>query len=204
MKIDRRNFAVTVSHINKIKSDYILKHLPAKPTDDPAKFEIDVKIFCILAHAALEEFFENIALVVLEQSVDAFLTSGAINKSLLAMIAAGSERIRIPDRDEPDEIKPFNNIRDILIAFKSEHSVYIQQENHGINLHHLRALFYPLYIEIPSNVKYKSSVQKLANFRGEYAHKQTYSKLLSPEDAVKIVADSLRFAKCFFTSIKPL
>lgn len=73
------------SYIVELEQTFIAKHIPAKPEATPENYMFDVKSYCILSYAALEEYFETIALKVMDESIDCFL-NGKLKKPLIAIM----------------------------------------------------------------------------------------------------------------------
>jgi len=54
-------------HIELLEKTFISPFIPAEPSTTPDKYEHHVKAYCILCHAAFEEYFETIALSVMKK-----------------------------------------------------------------------------------------------------------------------------------------
>ena len=67
--------------------------------------------------------------------------------------------------------------------------------NHGASPKYIRKLLVPVGIDFNPDANTKNSIIKLAKSRGDYAHKGRVSRVMSPEDAEKIVADYLAFSE---------
>src|SRR5438128_7254270 len=57
--------------IKLISEEFISRYLPANPEEGPDVYHQHVKAFCILAHAAFEEFVEQVSLALMMNAVDA-------------------------------------------------------------------------------------------------------------------------------------
>ena len=49
--------------IDLISAEFVARYFPAKPEEGPDVYHQHVKAFCILAHAAFEEFVEQVSLI---------------------------------------------------------------------------------------------------------------------------------------------
>lgn len=62
-------------------------------------------------------------------------------------------------------------------------------KNHGVSIFYLRNLLIPVAIEITQDANLLNSLRKLAEGRGDYAHKGRAKMVLAPEDAKRYVED---------------
>jgi hypothetical protein len=63
------------SEIDTLEQRYLAKFLPANPEDGPEEFQYDVKSFCVLAHAAFEEFVETVSEELMQKIETDFLSN---------------------------------------------------------------------------------------------------------------------------------
>jgi hypothetical protein len=154
-------------------------------TASPESYELDVRAYCILAHAALEEYFEQIALTVMDRSIQNWLQPmPVINDTLLTLLAYSDEKIDY-------EGSPFQNVKTILEKGRQTLSYEISFHNHGISNKHLSKILLPVSLQISDDVNLQNSLNKLVEQRGTFAHKGRIKNVLSPEDAKKYVSDCL-------------
>ena len=182
-----------VNYVKDVEKKFISRYLPPKPEDGPDIYGLDVRSYCVLVHAALEEFFEKIAIYVMDESVAYFL-KGIWKKPLLAMVSHARERLKVEPMDNVNEQTAFDCIRNILANFKTQFSNEIHA-NHGTSIDCLRKLLMPVYINIPDDVNWRNSLGQLTKDRGSMAHKQVVDRIPSPEDVHKYVKDSLEMAR---------
>ena len=160
------------------------------PLEPPDKYKLDVRSFCVLAHAAFEEFLEQLSLYLLNEIETNFVNNLRISYSSLCLLHfKGTDKD--PDDDTwTDDDKLYDRLRIQLNEIKSNYSNYIIENNHGINLKYLKKLLIPLGIDLPSNVRDITALQNLAKYRGAYAH-TSFRKdfVVSPEDAWNCVND---------------
>ncbi len=61
-------------HIEDLQKTFIDAFIPTDPSTGPEEYEHQVRAYCILCHAAFEEYFENIALKVMSLSLNEWKT----------------------------------------------------------------------------------------------------------------------------------
>lgn len=189
------------SEIAGLEGRFISKWLPADPTIQPEAFEHDVKAFCVLAHAAFEEFAEDIALIVVQAAKDAWLNQ-RFSKASVAMLLAYSSKLDIVEEEATKQSKVFDQIRTKLDECAAAHSVALSR-NHGFSLKYLRNILTPVAIDIPEDdVQLMASLRDLTEARGSYAHSlakraiygqwKRAGRPMVPEAARDTVADCLK------------
>lgn len=155
-------------------------------------YEFEVKAFCILSHAALEDYFEAIALIIIDKSIEKWIKDRTINDSLLMLVGYINERIRIDD-NTPQETNTFEYLREHIELIKEKFSNMVNR-NHGISLYHLRQLLLPVAINIKDDADLKDSLNKFSETRGFYSHKKIRNTK-SPEDMRKYIEDCKIFCE---------
>lgn len=181
-------------HIALLEKTFIYPFIPAEPSTMPDKYEHHVKAYCILCHAAFEEYFETIALRVMTKSIDCWLHDRKYNDTLVTLVSYYGLKLKVNLDESNEEIKIFDYLRDVFDEVKKMFSKDVY-ENHGISLKYLRSLLIPVAIDIKNDVNLLNSLRKLAGERGEYAHKRLIKNILSPEDAKNYVGDCLELCK---------
>jgi hypothetical protein len=183
-----------VGYIAKLEARFVAIHIPTNPSDTPDKYELDVRAYCVLAHAAFEDFVERVALRVVNSAYDAWLTKRQINNVLLLLLAWSGQKLKIDDDDKNPETTCFDYLRPILEEAKDAFARAIHN-NHGVSKLYLRELLTPASINLSNDPNWQNALGKLAEGRGEYAHKGTVKKVMSPEDSKKHVNDVLALCK---------
>jgi hypothetical protein len=178
------------AYIKELAVKFIDKHLPADPSIEPSAYAHDVKAFCVLSHAAFEEFIEQVVLAVSSHAVDRWLARKRVNDVILALLSWHGAKLKIDDDEGSPETKPFDYLRPLIVEAKAEFSRKVHNNN-GISIFYLRGLLIPVAIEIKQDVNLLNSLQKLAEGRGTYAHKGRVKTVLAPEDARRHVQDVL-------------
>jgi hypothetical protein len=180
--------------IERIEKHFLTSHLSSVALGPPKQQEVlDVAAYAVLAHGALENFVEGLGLWTLER-----LERTWIHRRR----ATGSTASILLYRDAPPlslDMTPgvlvFDNVRTALQGAKSETSKRIEQ-NQGISLRHLRALFRPLGIDVPEDPLLAASLDSLVSLRHQWAHQYRFGAkvIKSAKDVQKIVGDCLVLA----------
>ena len=164
--------------------------------EHPSDYSLDVHSFCILSHAAFEEFIEDVTLYSVDRIESEFKGKPRrYSYATLCLLHFDDHQKCINDESQWPDI--FNDyLLERISARKSELSKYAMQENHGIDIKYLRKLLLPIGIEVPRNPIETSALSLLKSIRGAYAHSYARNqKPISPEDAEKIVYDVLGMVK---------
>lgn len=180
-------------YIANLADKFINQYIPVNPEIGPEEYEYFVRAYCLLVHAAIEEYIEEVALKVMKKSIDGWINEKKIVDSLLTIVAYYGLQLKIDEGE--DEIKIFDYLRKLFDKAKKDFSNDVDK-NHGIAIINLRHLLIPIGIDIKPDINLKNSINKLSSERGIYAHFQKGErkgprKPLSPEDAKKYVEDCL-------------
>jgi len=187
--------------LDEYKNKFIIRFLPVDPQVGPDEYELDIKAYCLMSHAAFEEYYEQIALIVMKISIDYWLLHRISSDSAIMLISRYGLSYDLPEEDEVQETKVYDHIRLMLEKAKSRFSTDVYN-SHGASPKHLRSLLIPVGIDfLPDPISSNSMIQ-LAKQRGTYAHHGFARSVLSPEDAVKYVEDCLKFAKEISNKVK--
>lgn len=187
--------------LSKTKNDLeqkFLVHYFNDPLVEPETFKLDVKSYCVLLHAAIEDFIEGVVLNVYKASHDLFLEEGVITIPFMySLHLSGVLEKRWSEIAEDDveiskgevlypvsPIEYFLNSNYICEPFI--HSILTS--NHGISRKYIKKIVMILGIHVDfSDVMY-SDWKSIADYRGAYAHsdisyidKTKAKKPLSPE-----------------------
>lgn len=149
--------------------------------------ELDLRSYCVLSHAAFEEFAENMSLKVLDEITKNFSNTKQISVGLIMLLHI---------KGSPEDIDKIDLLYDYILEklkdIKSSFSKEIATNNHGVSLKYLKRMFIPIGIDIPNNSRLISSLDQLAKYRGDFAHKFSSKKIKtipSPLDLVSYVSD---------------
>lgn len=188
----------TKRYIQSLEGSYLSKYL-ADPTTTPTDYDLDVKSYCILCHAAFEEFAETIAISVMNKTVDNFVLHHRVTESLVSLMhfkASGESYLNKYEEDDKIEIiTSYNYIRERLSEIKDRFSKEVFN-NHGVSLKYIKQLLMPVAIDVPNDPTLLNSLKQLAKERGAYAHKflerGSIKRSIAPEDAKNIVNDCIK------------
>jgi HEPN superfamily RiboL-PSP-like protein len=190
--------------IKLIFDEFIARYLPAKPEEGPDVYHQHVKAYCILAHAAFEQFVEQVSLALMMNAVDNWYKNRTMNSSLVALLLFYKSSIVSNENEDEDQQRNFEQVRSGIDAAKRSHSRAIF-DNHGFSLKYLRSILTPVAIDLSNDPSLSNSLRTLADARGSYAH--TIAKLgmfvdknkamhpMTPEKARDVVNDCLSLCK---------
>jgi hypothetical protein len=183
-------FADLTAYVGELSVKFVNAYIPADPSISPSSYALDVRAYCVLSHAAFEEYFEAVVMTVANKAVDGWVLSRKINDVIPALLTWHGAKLKIDEDAKNAETKPFDYLRGLLTDAKAAFSNEVFN-NHGVSIVYLRKLLIPVAIEIKNEPTLLNSLQKLADGRGAYAHKGRVKTIMAPEDAVKYVGDIL-------------
>src|SRR5262245_6354038 len=178
------------SHIDELAVKFVDKYIPADPNTPPAVYELDVKAYSVLCHAAFEEFIEDVVLTVADHSVNQWIMAKKHTDVIMALLSCHGAKLKIDQDEKSPEKKPFDYLRPLVEEAKATFSKEVKG-NHGVSVLYLRGLLIPVAIEVTQNLNLLNSLKKLTASRGDYAHKGRVKAVLAPEDAKRYVSDVL-------------
>jgi hypothetical protein len=168
-------YTATETYISSLEKSFLDKHLE-NPLSTPDDYDYDVKSYCILCHAALEDYMETIALKVLDKAIENYVNHHHLSESIVTLMHFKAPSV--------------NNYFE-----KLEDNAPLTMQNHGASLKYIRQLLMPVAIDIPNDPQLLNSLQLLANERGFFAHKFQQSgnlkRSIEPEKAKIIMEDCL-------------
>jgi hypothetical protein len=137
------------SHVDELTQKFLATYIPADPSIPPESYAHDVKAYCMLSHAAFEEFFEGIALSLTEYATNKWLAERKVNDILIALLCWHGAKMKIDDDETSPEKRPFEYLRPLVDSAKVSFSREVHK-NHGVSILYLRGLLVPVGIEIPA------------------------------------------------------
>lgn len=179
------------NYILELIIKYIEPH--KEQLEKPDYYKLDVNSFCILCHAAFEEFLEDVTLYSIDRIEREFKSKiRKISYATICLLHFDEHPLGLTE-DQKWESNYLNDyLSKRLEERKTELSKYAIKENHGIDIKYLRKLLLPIGIDVPRDLKELGSLNTLKNIRGTYAHSfARTNKPLSPEDAMNAVFDVL-------------
>jgi hypothetical protein len=178
--------------IKEVESRFLQPHLASATLGPPSRKEIlDVAAYVVLAHGAIESFAESLAHWLLGRSVKSWTYKKRTTRCTASLLLYQ----RAPPNDTPPT-SVFDNIRAALDEAKTKVSRDIY-ENHGITLDHMRSLFMPLGVDVPSDPILVASLDLLVAMRHQWAHHDhRHAKVVKSAKDVRItVSDCVALAQ---------
>jgi hypothetical protein len=188
-------------HLSAHRQQFIAPHLPADPQANPQSFATDVKAYCVLSHAALEDYFETVSLSIMSQAIDRWTNTRQLSDCIIMLLGRYGLHYSFNDDDTGGDLRVFDSVREILAEAKIRFSRDIH-DNHGVSLRHLRKLIAPIGFDFIPDANASNAFIQLSKERGLYAHKGRALQVLSPEDADAFVSDCLRYAEWLRDEVK--
>ena len=184
-------FKALENHILELGLKYIDSH--RNPLETPRDYNLDVHSFCILCHAAFEEFLEDITLYSINRICMEFNSKKRkFSYATFCFLHFDNHSLCLTDENKWKSTRLNDYLASRLAERKSELSNYATKENHGIDVKYLRKLLLPIGIDIPHDARELVSLETLKNIRGTYAHSYARNNnFLAPEDAENAVFDVL-------------
>lgn len=191
----REIFQELQGRILEYEERFISKFVPADPQVGPEEYELDVKAYCLLAHASLEEFFERVALKVMSHATDGWISRREVSETTVMLLGKYGLKYGLPAKDsKAGNVSVFEHIRGMLDEAKTRFSADVSM-NHGMSPRYLEGLLVPVGPDFRPNGNMLNSLSHLARQRGAYAHKGLVRTVMAPEDAQKYVSDCMQFAE---------
>jgi hypothetical protein len=178
------------AYVTELSKKFVDCYIPADPNASPDSYAHDVKAYCLLSHAAFEEFIEGVALGLTDYATQQWLSYRKVSDVIIALLCSHGGKIIIDEDENSPETKPFDYLRPLIDDAKASFSKAIHK-NHGVSILYLRNLLIPVAIEITQDPNQLNSLKKLTEGRGNYAHKWREKTVFAPEDAKGYVQDVL-------------
>lgn len=173
-------------YLIELEYKYIDTHVD--PLEKPEAYKLDVRSYCVLSHAAFEEFVENVCICTLDEIMCKFSNTQRISYSTLCLLHFNGSSKTIDDWDNNNRV--YDYLLNQLGNIKRDFSNYIMSQNHGVGLKYLKKLLVPLGLYTPLDVKHSAALDNLTQWRGSYAHTSHRNiRSLAPEDARSCVRD---------------
>lgn len=175
-------------YLLELEDKYIDIH--KDPLENPETYKLDVRSYCVLSHAAFEEFVENVCLYALNEIEDKFVNTQRISYSTLCLLHFNGNNKTIDDDSWNNNDRIYDYLLAQLKSIKSVFSKYIVNQNHGVGIKYLKKLLIPLGLYTPLDIKHLTSLDNLTQYRGGYAHTSHRNiRSLAPEDAKIYIRD---------------
>jgi hypothetical protein len=234
------------NHCFRLYSGFLKPYVQTKSLLPMQGEEDNVKAFCVLAHAAFEEYFEKLTIRTIECSYKKYKTQtfvksipssqkelDELNKNISQLLKTlllssaytiysnnsdtlktHKSKLELASQLQKNGVNlTLNNISELTKKTDSYTKEVLKEVvsffngsiegNHGASLKYLLKLLIPVGIDIPEELSLLNSLQKVAQFRGTYAHtKGNLTSILSASDIVKYVTDAFELCKRIDASIK--
>ena len=109
-----------------IEEKYLQSHIGTM--EQPSDYMFDVRSYCILCHAAFEEFIESICLNLLQDVFDNFINNQRVSYSTLCLLHFQCEADELNDDNWADDQKLYDYIRNKLNKIKKTFSNYVMEK----------------------------------------------------------------------------
>jgi hypothetical protein len=220
------------------------KHVKASSLKPTQEEEVSVKAFCVLAHAAIEEFIETICRDTLHKAylkykskiVLAKIPSNAaelsiVNSAIIQLIetlilasnftifsSSNSDALkshkskleRVTEMYKSGQMPTLNDLTELTKKSDSYTKELLKEtkrffdghieSNNGASLKYLLRLLIPVGIDIPNTIEL-NSLQKLAEYRGDYAHGKGFTQIISASDLAGYAIDVAKLCKSIELSV---
>jgi hypothetical protein len=185
------------TYMEHLRITFLDKYLH-DPLANPQEYELQIRAYCVLAHAALEEYFENVAVNVLSECINQWKNSGKLQDSLIAIsihYLAQEPKKDLPSiKGAENQVHKFDSLlKGILALAEAWFKDYAFQKNHGAGISYLKRLLQPVGIDISNNIIQLASLDFLVTRRGDVAH--TFSKQITtshtPQAFLNSISDCL-------------
>ena len=183
--------SILEKHIAELEGKFIKPHVPTLPTTTPESYDLDVRAYCVLSHAAFEQYVEEVSLNLALDAVKGWLQNKSLNRTLLGLLAFQKDRLPVDENEGTPEVSFFNHIRVASEQAKAAFSSYLIRENHGVSAKYLRLMLLSVGLDVPDNPRWLGSLRQLANQRGDTAHRSKVKKIPSPDDVRLWVQDCM-------------
>lgn len=184
------------AHITALEIKFIRLHLPVGVATLPSSYDLDVRAFCVLSHAAFEQFVEDVCFGLAQDAWGAWVNNQCCSQPLLALMTFQSDKLEI-DGDEKNAETTFSAyIREGSDKSKNAFTNFLRLKNNGVSVKYLRKMLLPVGLNVPDEARWLGSLNKLTCERGNLAHTFHVKKITSPADARIWVQDCMEmFAK---------
>lgn len=139
---------------------------------------LKVRSYILLAHAALEEYLEELAISAARQACKQFKDNGQLSLALVGLISAGVlDEIAVGKARKKATQDLFNNIEAFVDEALTRFSLIVK-DNHGIKRHNQISLLLPIGFDPEAvDAATLAALDSFGTKRGDIAHKAKISKV---------------------------
>lgn len=93
------------AYVTELAAKFVDHYIPADPKASPDSYALDVKAYCVLSHAAFEEFIEGVALGLTDYATTQWLSHRKVSDVIIALLCSHGGKIKIDeDENSPEKI----------------------------------------------------------------------------------------------------
>ncbi|WP_139362313.1 HEPN domain-containing protein [Hymenobacter sp. CRA2] len=178
----------------ELENKFVVAHAK-NPLAAPNDYDLDVKAYCVLAHAAFEEYIEQVGIIVAKAIVENYKYRQVVNDALLMLVHSQASYISLYKEGPPESIDTvFDYLRNKLEELVENFEKSIDR-SHGFGYKYVDKVLVPLAIDLTKDSTLLASYKSLTKERGAYAHKRNqygvFYRSIAPEKAQDIVGDCL-------------
>ena len=206
--------------------------------------EVNVKAFCVLAHAAIEEFIETLCKETLHKAYIKYKSKTIITKIPISAIELSrvnlgivqlietlvlasnfsifsssqsdalkgykSKLERVTEIYRSGQLPSLNELTELTKRTDSYTKEILKdttrffdshiESNNGASLKYLLRILIPVGIDIPNSIEL-NSLQKLSEYRGDFAHGKGVTQIISASDLAAYAIDVVKLCKAIEESI---
>ena len=144
----------------KIRINQLKEHFKVETKEEglSSRDEDLVRAFVVLSHAEFENYFEDVALFLINQANDEWKQTNKANYNLASLLAMS---------DKVEKNTPIQTIIGMMIGNYKK----LIKDNHGIKSHNIRSMYKPIGYNIDSfDSVFISDLDTFGSFRGQIAH----------------------------------
>lgn len=231
-------------HSYRLYLTFLKEHVKSNNLIPTHQEEDCVKAFCVLSHAAIEDYVEKLTLRTIAGAhkrfgdavfVDNFITTQdeldlrnrQLNQLVKTLVLASTYSVfstnnsealkkhkskleaiglRNVDNFTADDLNNFTKksesyAKDIVKETKKFFESTVK-DNHGASLKYILKLLIPVGIDVPNDLNLLNSLQKMAKYRGSFAHSQgNLIQVMSASDMLSYIMDVIKLCMKIDSSV---
>lgn len=188
--------------IRHVYNAYLSSHLNSGELSlDEEKWQRDKKSLIIFSHAAFENYIEMLSIALIDYAYHEFKFNKKNTDILLYFFWSRKDhkpKFTETEWDCNNRELILNDIDELTDTFKND----IMNSNHGIKTKNLNNLLRSVGLDLTAKEELKSSLSKLTDLRGEFAHRflkkgkqlLKINNIEGPEEISRLVINSYRLS----------
>mgnify|MGYP001578637194 FL=1 len=130
------------------------RFVASDPTMLTTEYVLEVRAYCVLSHAAFEEFFEEVSLKVMARSIIEWqeVEDRRINDALLTLASYSDYKFD----NASGSTSPFDYLKEVLGESKKRLLRNVS-DNHGVSTRHLTKILLPVALQIKQDMNLRSA-----------------------------------------------